>query len=71
MYSVGKKVMVSDLNDNESYDEFRDKVLIITHSSNKGYTYDETMYPQMLMSFKTEDGEEVSCSLYEYEVTPI
>jgi hypothetical protein len=65
---IGQRVKVSRNNDNESYDSFRDKVLIVTHSSNKGEYYDSGMYPQKLMSFETEDGEEVPYSLYECEV---
>jgi hypothetical protein len=69
MYDVGNKVKVNNSNDN--YDEFRNKVLIITHSEIGGNGYDDSMYPQKLMSFMTEQGEPIPYSLYEYEVTLI
>ena len=70
-YKVGQKVKVSESNDNENYDSFRDKILIITHAETGGLGYDEVMYPEKLMDFETEDGEEVPFALYEYEVSPI
>jgi hypothetical protein len=70
-YKVGQKVKVSESNDNENYDSFRDKILIITHAETGGLGYDEGMYPEKLMDFETEDGEEVPFALYEYEVSPI
>ncbi len=71
IYKVGGRFKISPDNDNDSYDAFRDKVLIVTHSSNSGPFYDESMYPQNLMDFKTEDGEEFPFALYEYEVESI
>lgn len=71
MYNVGQKVKVSSTNDNECYDSFRNEVLIITHSEVGGLGYDSGMYPQKLMCFKTLKGDEVPCSLYEYEVERI
>ena len=71
MYKVGQKVKVSNKNDNDNYDSFRDKVLIITHAEVGGSGYDNSMYPEKLMCFKTEDGEEVPFSLYEYEVKAV
>lgn len=32
MYKIGDKVKVSPSNDNDNYDDFRDKVLIVTHA---------------------------------------
>lgn len=71
MYKVGQKVKVSSENDNDNYDSFRDKVLIITHAEVGGLGYDDGMYPEKLMCFETEDGEEVPFSLYEYEVEAV
>ena len=71
MYQVGQKVKISSSNDNENYDSFRGKVLIIVDSGVGGRGYDDSMYPQSLMSFETEEGEEVPFSLYEYEVESI
>ena len=68
MYKVGQKVKVSRENDNENYNSFRDKILIITHCEVGGLGYDTCLYPQKLMSFKTENGGRVPFSLYEYEI---
>lgn len=64
---VGRKAKIKQENDNENYDAFRGKVLIITHASNSGRGYDEGMYPEMLCDFKCEDGSEFPFALYEYE----
>jgi len=71
MYKVDDKVKVSNDNDNENYDEFRDKVLIITHADVGGVGYDMAVYPQQLMCFETVEGEEIPFSLYEYEIESI
>ncbi len=70
MYKVGQRVKVSGANDNENYDYFRDKVLVITSARAGGLGYDDSMYPEQLYLLETEDGEEVPFSLYEYEVEP-
>ncbi len=62
---IGKKVKVTS--DNDCYDSFRDKILIITHASNSGYFYDESMYPKMLCDFEDENGNPIPNALYEYE----
>jgi hypothetical protein len=71
MYQVGQKVKISSSNDNENYDSFRGEILVIVDSEVGGRGYDDSMYPQRLMSFETEEGEEVPFSLYEYEVESI
>lgn len=71
MYKVGQRVKISSENDNDNYDSFRDKVLIITHAETGGPGYDNSMYPEKLMCFETEDGEEVPFSLYEYEIEAV
>ena len=68
MYKIGSRVMVSSENDNENYNSFRDKVLIVTHAEVGGLGYDSSVYPQQLMCFETVDGDDVPFSLYEYEV---
>lgn len=67
-YRAGDRVKVSIDNDNENYDSFRDKVLIITDASNQGRGYDSTVYPQGLYCFEAEDGTEIPVSLYDYEL---
>jgi len=67
-YKIGDTVKVSSENDNENYNDFRDKTLIITHAENKGVGYDEGMFPQGLYCFETLEGEEIDSSLYDYEL---
>ena len=71
MYQIGDRVRVRKENDNENYDDFRDKTLVITHAEIGGPGYDRSVYPEQLMCFETEDGTDVPFSLYEYEVEPI
>jgi len=71
MYTIGQRVMISSGVKNENYDSFRDKVLVVVHAEVGGLLYEECMYPQQLMYFETEEGEEFPFSLYEYEVIPL
>jgi len=71
MYQIGDKLKVSSENDNENYDDFRDKILIvekIATSEKDNFLYDSSMNGMQLMDFSTEEGNEVPFSLYEYEV---
>lgn len=71
MYKLGDRVKVAQDNDNENYNSFRNKVLIITNIATNSYGhpgYDTTMHGMQLMDFETEDGDTVDCSLYEYEI---
>lgn len=70
-FEIGDRVMVASENDNENYDSFRDKVLIVTHVANsieEHGGYDDSVDGMALYDFETEDGEDVDCSLYEYEI---
>ena len=67
-YNIGQKVKVNKRNDNENYDSFRNKVLIITHKDRMGRGYDKGMFPEYLYSFKYENGEDCPFSLYDYEL---
>ena len=71
-YKIGDKVKVSSYNDNENYDDFRNKVLIITHvatSTQEHQGFDEGIGgDEALYDFKDEDGNEIPCSLYDYEL---
>jgi len=72
MYKINDKVKVAEDNDNENYDSFRNKNLIVTHIAtnvNDHPGYDETMNGMQLMDFTDEQGNEIPCSLYEYEIT--
>ena len=71
MFKIGDRVMISSDNDNENYENFRGKALIITDiytNSNENVFYDEGMEGMALYEFITEDGEDVPFALYEYEV---
>jgi len=72
-FKLNQRVKVSPDNDNESYDSFRDEILIITHvakDKNEHPGYDESVSPEYLYDLKTESGKEVYCSLYDYELVP-
>lgn len=62
---IGKKARI--ISDNDGYDKWRDKTLVITHVSNEGSGYDAAAFPEMLCDFDCEDGSEFPCALYEYE----
>ena len=69
-YNVGSRVKVSGDNDNEGYDGFRDKVLIVTHvatSMQEHRGFDEGV-GQALYDLKTLNGEDIGSSLYDYEL---
>ena len=70
-FKLNQRVRVSPENDNDSYNSFKDEVLIITHVA-KDKTdhpgYDEGVSPEYLYDLKTESGKDVPCSLYDYEL---
>ena len=71
MYKLGDKVKV--ISENECYNSFNNEVLYVTHIANNIYEhplYDDCMEGMQLLDLETEDGEPVSCSLYECEVEP-
>lgn len=55
------------ISDNEIYDQWRDKTIIITHADNTGPGYDKSLFPEMLCDFKCTDGTPFPFALYEYE----
>lgn len=71
-YKVGDMVRVNPNNDNECYDSFMDKMLVITHvakDSNECMGYDSSMSPERLYDLKEfRSGKCVGCSLYDYEL---
>ena len=74
MYKTGDKVRVREESETENYDSFKNKVLIITHIARgiQDYKfYDESMNGMQLMDFKTLDGKDINCSLYEYEICKV
>lgn len=69
MFNIGDKVKIAS--DNDSYDKYRGKVLIVTSiatsvSNHPGY--DEAMNGMPLYDLKLEDGSFLPFSLYEYEI---
>jgi hypothetical protein len=68
MYTKGDRIKISSSNDNENYVDFKNDILVVTHASRGGRGYDESMYPQKLMSFEMEGGEDFPFSLYEWEI---
>ena len=69
---IGNEVKVSSDNDNECYDSFRDKTLVITHIAHNQAQhpgYDDSMEGMPLYDFEDyKTGEPIPCSLYEYEI---
>lgn len=71
MYIVGSRVKVSSENDNDSYDSFRDKNLIVTavsRSTEDHPGFDEGADQELYDLKDAETGEAINCSLYEYEL---
>ena len=68
--TVGSKVKI--ISDNENYEEYLNKVLIITDEAtnqDQHPGYDNCMGGEPLFDLRTEDGEEIPFSLYQYELT--
>ncbi len=71
-FKLNQKVKVNPSNDNDNYDSFRNKVLVVTNvakNSDEHPGYDESISPDYLYDLKTIDGDSVNCSLYDYELT--
>lgn len=66
-FLIGRKANISEDTDNENYDRFLGRDLIITHASNGGLGYDDGMYPKALCNFTCADGSDFPFALYEYE----
>jgi len=72
-FKLGQKVKVNPSNDNDNYDSFRNKTLVITNvaKDRTGHPgYDESASPDYLYDLETLGGESVHCSLYDYELIP-
>lgn len=71
MYYIGDKVKVSSRNDNDCYDGFRNKTLVVTHvarNEREHPGYDSCMKGQRLYDFDDLEGNSIPCSLYDYEL---
>lgn len=71
-FNVGQSVIIRSDNDNENYDKYRGKELVITHkatSEKEHRGYDSSMEGQGLYDFVVrKTGETVPFSLYDYEI---
>ena len=70
-FRIGQKVKVAENNDNENYDDFRDKTLIITHiakNSSQHPGYDEGVGQPLYDLKDAKTGKAIGSSLYEYEL---
>lgn len=70
-FKIGDRVKVSPDNDNDGYNDFKKKILIVTKVSHDKFDhqgYDEGMTPEALYDFKDLRGKEIGCSLYDYEL---
>ena len=73
-FKINQRVKVSPDNDNDSYDSFRNEVLIITNVAKNRYEhpgYDEGVSPEYLYDLRTASGKDVPCSLYDYELVKV
>ena len=72
-FKIGDKVRISPSNDNENYEGFKNKILIVTHVAKNQQEhpgYDFGVSPDYLYDLETIKGEDVNCSLYDYELIP-
>lgn len=71
-FRLGQFVKVSSDNDNDGYDDFRNKKLKIIHvarNTNEHPGYDDTMKGMPLYDLQdAETGKTIGCSLYFYEL---
>ena len=72
-FKLKQRVRVNPENDNENYNSFRNKVLIVANVAKNRDDhpgYDESVSPDFLYDLKTVNGKEINCSLYDYELIP-
>ena len=70
VFKIGDRVKVEEHNDNETYDSFRKKILIVTHvakNREQHQGYDEGIGGN-LYSFRDLEGKDIPVSLYDYEL---
>lgn len=71
-FKIGTRVKVSPDNDNECYNSFRGKVLIVDHVSRSTQDhpgYDTGVNEPLYDMIDATTGENIPCSLYHYELT--
>lgn len=70
-YKVGDKVTIAYNNDNDGYEEYRNKIMIITdayYSEEDCFAYDNSMNGMGLFGLELLNGYNVEFLLYEYEI---
>ena len=70
-YKVGDKVMIACNNDNDRYEEYRNKTMTITdayYSEEYCFAYDKSMNGMGLFRLELPNGDNVGFMLYEYEI---
>ena len=71
-FRVGQSVIIKSDNDNENYEKYRGKELVITHKATSEYEhqgYDSAMQGEGLYDLQVrKTGEDVPFSLYDYEI---
>ena len=70
-YKVGDKVRIAYNNDNDGYEEYRNKIMIITdayYSDEYCFAYDKSMRGRGLFRLEFPNGDSVGFMLYEYEI---
>ena len=73
-YQIGDKVKVASDNDNDGYDDFRNKILIVDHvavSTDDHQGYDDGVAGEALYDFHAKDGTEIHVSLYDWELESV
>lgn len=72
MFFNGTKVKLSQSGrKNECYEDFKNKTLIVTGASNSGRGYDKGLFPMYLYDLEDLQGNEIPCSLYQYELVRV
>ena len=69
---IGDKVKLTQIaKENDCYSDFKNKVLIVTNiakNSKEHPGFDDSLKGQNLYDFIDGDGNDIPCSLYDYEV---
>lgn len=70
-FRKGSWVKVASDNDNDGYDDFRNKklkIVSVARNINEHRGYDEAMKGMPLYDLQDENGNDIPCSLYAYEL---
>ena len=71
-FKIGDKVKINDYIENDSYNEYKNQILVITSGMDKGDGYDSALFPQGLYTLETQKtNEEIPFMLYDYELEDI